>query len=69
MAVSIAEKGTAVEIGTPRMLFQTTLADAGPFGRAYSVTPDGKRFLVEKQERGTAPPLTLVANWTSGLKK
>ncbi len=69
MAVSIEEKGSAVEIGTPRMLFQTTLADAGPFGRAYSVTPDGKRFLVEKQERGTAPPLTLVANWTSGLKK
>jgi serine/threonine protein kinase/Tol biopolymer transport system component len=69
MAVSIAEKDSAVEIGTPHMLFQTTIADAGAFGRAYSVMPDGKRFLVEKQERGTAPPLTLVANWTSGLKR
>ena len=68
-AVSIAEKDSAVEIGTPHMLFQTTIADAGAFGRAYSVMPDGKRFLVEKQERGTAPPLTLVANWTSGLKR
>jgi eukaryotic-like serine/threonine-protein kinase len=69
MEVSIAEKGEAVEIGTPHELFQTTIADAGAFGRAYSVMPDGKRFLVEKQERGAAPPLTLVANWTAGLKK
>jgi eukaryotic-like serine/threonine-protein kinase len=69
MEVSIQEKGAAVEIGTPHELFQTTIADSGPFGRAYSVTPDGKRFLVEKQERGAAPPLTLVANWTTGLKK
>ena len=69
MEASVGEKGSAVEIGTPHQLFQTTMAEAGAFGRAYSVSPDGKKFLVEKQERGTAPPLTLVANWTAGLKK
>jgi eukaryotic-like serine/threonine-protein kinase len=69
MQVSIQEKGSAVEIGTPHQLFQASIADSGAFGRAFSVSPDGKRFLVEKQERGSAPPLTLVANWTAGLKR
>jgi len=31
------------------------------------VVPDGKRFLVEKQQQSEAPPLTLVTNWTAGL--
>ncbi len=69
MAVSVQEKGAAVEIGTPRQLFQTPMADADAFGRAYTVTPDGKRFLVEKSGQVATFPLTLVTNWTAGLKK
>jgi eukaryotic-like serine/threonine-protein kinase len=69
MAVNIAEKGAAVEIGTPQQLFQTPMADSDAFGRAYAVAPDAKRFLVEKSGQIATFPLTLVANWTAALKK
>jgi len=67
--VSIKEKGPAVEIGTSRQLFQAPVAQSAAFGRAYSVAPDGKRFLVDKAEQGSSPPLTLLTNWTKDLKK
>jgi len=36
----------------------------------YDVTADGKRFLVTTTAAGaSAPPLTVVVNWTAGLKK
>jgi hypothetical protein len=65
MAVSI-KLGTSVEPGTPQELF----ADAGITG--YAPSPDGQRFLVNVPaggEAATAPPITVVLNWTAGLKK
>jgi hypothetical protein len=37
----------------------------------YDVTADGKRFLINTTGPGaaSAPPLTVVTNWTVGLKK
>jgi hypothetical protein len=37
----------------------------------YDVTVDGKRFLITTASGAgaTSPPLTLVMNWTAGLKK
>ncbi len=69
MEASVKEEGSAVEIGTPREIFQEPLASSGPAGIAYSVAPDGKRFLVDKAEQGNSPPLTLVTNWTAGMGK
>ena len=69
MEVSIKEKGPAIEIGTPQQLFQEPLATPVAIERAYSVAADGKRFLVNKAERGSAAPLTLVTDWTMDLKK
>jgi eukaryotic-like serine/threonine-protein kinase len=69
METSVKENGAALEIGTPQELFQEQLVRSDAYGRSYSVAPDGKRFLVNKSEQGATPPLTLVTNWTSGLKK
>ena len=67
MAASITEKGSAVEIGTPRELFELTTATGSFVG--YSVAPDGKQFLMVETAQGASEPLTLVTNWTAGLEK
>ena len=69
MEASVKENGAAVEIGAPRQLFQQSMAGTGPGERSYCVAPDGKCFLVDKAPQGSSPPLTLVTNWTAGLKK
>jgi eukaryotic-like serine/threonine-protein kinase len=69
MEVSVKADGSTLEIGKPHELFQTEMADATPGDRAYSVAPDGKRFLVVKPVHEASPPLTLVTNWTAGLKE
>jgi Tol biopolymer transport system component len=69
MEVSVKEKGSAVEIGGPHQLFQIPLQWVGPFDRAYTVAPNGQRFLVNTVQQGSASePLTLITNWTAGLK-
>jgi hypothetical protein len=67
MAAEVAVKGGAVEVGQVRALF-------GPIttwgsGR-YDVSADGQRFLiVPVPEAKSSEPLTLIQNWTAGLKK
>jgi len=69
MEASVKEKEFSVEIGVPHQLFQMPLQSGGPFGRAYAVAPNGQRFLVNALPQGSTPePLTLVTNWTAGLK-
>jgi eukaryotic-like serine/threonine-protein kinase len=70
MEASVKANGSSVEIGAPRQLFQDELivtnepeADIG-----YSVTPDGKRFLVAEGSANTSP-LTLVTNWSAAPNK
>jgi len=69
MAAEVTPKGSSVQVGIPRMLFQTRPASAPPFGRLYDVSQDGKRFLVATTAEGTSAPLTLVVNWTATVKK
>jgi serine/threonine protein kinase len=66
MEASIRERNAAVEVGAPQERFQANMV---PGRRAYSVAPDGKRFLVVKSEQDSSPPLTLVTNWTATLKR
>jgi len=51
----------------PQALFTTAGA------RVFAVTRDGQRFLVNIPAGGgpgaASPPLTVVTNWTAGLKK
>ena len=65
MAVPI-KLGATVEPGIPQELF----ASAGIID--FAPSPDGQRFLVNVPAGGegaTAPPITVVLNWTAGLKK
>jgi serine/threonine protein kinase len=59
--------GPNLVAGTPTLLFKAAGSDSGRF----SVTADGKRFLiiepVQKAE-GEQPDITVVLNWTAGIR-
>jgi Tol biopolymer transport system component len=58
------EPGTDPKVGTPRTLFDLPAGTAG-----WDVTPDGQRFVVNVPVvESNAVPLSLVLNWTTGLK-
>jgi serine/threonine protein kinase len=74
MAAEVNGQGTTLQVGAARVLF-----DARPgaltltpltFGYQYDVTADGQRFLVNTLvEQKASSPITVVINWTAGLKK
>jgi hypothetical protein len=55
---------TELETGAPKMLFQTPMQEG-----VYCVTGDGKRFLIAEPVDEASKPLTVVHNWTAGLKR
>ena len=61
------------EPGAPQPLFRIEPVAASPVAAGlYVPTANGERFLVNVQAGGEgsqAPPITLVLNWTAGLKK
>jgi len=60
--------GDAFEPGTPVALFEARLKDDPD--RHYDVSADGKRFLLTTPLGDeTAPPITLVQNWTALLRQ
>jgi eukaryotic-like serine/threonine-protein kinase len=63
--------GTSFDAGPPKLLFQTRIRPASPGEErsCYSVTADGQRFLVNDLVEENAPPITLVLNWISNLKR
>jgi hypothetical protein len=68
MAAEIEAMGGILEVGQVRPLFSATgMTQANPL---YDVSADGQHFLVRTfPEQKTGDPLTLVQNWTAGLKK
>jgi eukaryotic-like serine/threonine-protein kinase len=68
MKASVRETGSAIEIGNAERILQQPMS-AVLSGVAYAVSPDEKRFLVDKSDQGAPEPLTLVTNWTATLKK
>jgi len=55
--------------GVPQALFPTTLLKTTA-RHTYAVTNDGKRFLLTVPDpRQASPPITMVLNWPSMLKK
>jgi hypothetical protein len=70
MAVEV-KLGPQFEHGVPRALFQThILGGAVATLFRYSPSPDGKRFLIDSQlEESSTVPITVVLNWTAGLKR
>jgi hypothetical protein len=66
--------GAAFEVGVVRPLFEVRPRLAGYLGygvgSSYDVTAEGQRFFVNTAavEQTTSAPITLVVNWTTGLK-
>ncbi|HEX4947993.1 MAG TPA: hypothetical protein VFZ34_15080, partial [Blastocatellia bacterium] len=67
MAAEVNIKGSAIEVGAVRPLFDILPAQQG---RDFDVTADGQRFLVNTLvEDKESLPLTLVINWTADVKR
>ena len=57
-------------LGVPKPLFQTRLMNLVPPSRRFGVSADGKRFLMNVPVGDDAlAPITVIMNWTAGLKK
>ncbi len=62
----------ALEPGVPESLFNSHIIRGSAVnGFQYDVTADGQRFLVISVGASgvSSPPLTVVVNWTTGLKR
>jgi Tol biopolymer transport system component len=66
-AVDIQTANDSVQIGAPKMLFQTGVRSS-LFNEAYDVTRDG-RFLVVNSVTESTAAVVLVTNWDAELKK
>ena len=77
MAVPVrpSTDGQILDRGTPVRLFRVPIAYGGsiPGGNVrhqFAVAPDGQHFLINvTTDEAIAPPITIVQNWTTGLKK
>jgi eukaryotic-like serine/threonine-protein kinase len=67
VAVGIQTSGESVQIGAPKVLFQTGIRHSLST-EGYDVSRDGKFLLVNSMTESTAP-VVLVTNWDSELKK
>jgi hypothetical protein len=66
MMVVPVSPGEVFDAGVPRVLFQANVPLTGE--PPYDVTPDGERFVVER-EPNVATPITLVTNWTALVER
>jgi hypothetical protein len=71
VAVAVQADGTAFNADLPKPLFDSHAASRPTtLFRDYAVTKDGQRFLVAVPTKETeVSPMTVVLNWTAGLKK
>jgi serine/threonine protein kinase len=66
LAVPVREAGGALEFGAPQTIVSQWTVLTLPF---YSVSPDGKRILMERVTQQVNLPVTVITNFTGGLKK
>ncbi|MBI3303706.1 MAG: hypothetical protein HYZ72_16700 [Deltaproteobacteria bacterium] len=74
MAVMVKGDSHTFEVDVPFVLFDVHVGRYIPGLLAgmyhYDVTADGQRFLVNTLvEDRPAPPITVLLNWTAGLKR
>lgn len=74
--LGLAADARAVDVGAPVALFPTRLASGASIGSVgsiataqYDIAPDGRFLMNVAVDETTAPPITIVQNWTAGLKK
>jgi len=69
MAVEVNTDGQGFDAGVPKPLFEVRLQLDG-FRSHYQVAANGQKFLVAvPTENVQSPPITVVTNWTAGLKQ
>jgi hypothetical protein len=70
MAVEVTP-GAVFKSGQPKQLFPQQFATIQGYGHNWDVTADGQRFLINTTDTGNTPqvPITVVLNWTAGLRK
>ena len=70
MAVEVTP-GAVFKSGQPKQLFQVPAVNVNGFGYSWDVSADGQRFLINtnRDEGAAQEPITLVLNWTAGLRK
>ena len=70
-AVPVTTDGATFSAGTPHALFDVEVPEANPpYATDYAVTADGQRFFVNTVvDQPTRPALTVILNWTAGLRK
>ncbi len=74
VAVGVRAKGQSLETGQAHVLFggqplPALPCDPSTYGSPVYLTADGKRILLPVPlQEGSSPSLTLVTNWTAGLK-
>jgi eukaryotic-like serine/threonine-protein kinase len=72
MAVEVTAARPVLQVGIPKPLFQAPAFNPNDAAYAFrwDVAADGKRFLIGAREAtAAAEPVTVVLNWTAGLKK
>jgi Tol biopolymer transport system component len=69
MAVSLKLGPNSVEASAPRPLFTILWDIVGLVSSPYEVAPDGQRFLVRATAEACSPPLQVIVNWPTLLKK
>jgi serine/threonine protein kinase/Tol biopolymer transport system component len=67
MAVDVKSKGSTLETGAVRQLFQTHRVTVS--GPQYDFPANAERFIVASAGEGDSSPITLVVNWTAALHK
>ena len=66
VGVSVQETAGALQFGAARPIISQWTILTIPF---FSVSPDGKRFLMEQVSQQVNQPITVITNFTAGLKK
>ena len=70
MALEVNTEGPTFEHHAPKALFVTRVGGIDTPGHYYAVTGDGQRFLLNNLvEEAAHTPITVVTNWTAGLKR
>jgi Tol biopolymer transport system component len=67
------QAGSTLQVGPPTAIFDIGFVPVGsgaPYALyQYDVAADGQRFLINAPQTNNSVPITVVLNWTAGLRK
>jgi hypothetical protein len=70
MVAAIKATATTFEFSPPKALFKTRTLSEFSGIHEYDVAADGQKFVIgTRVGEPTAPPPTVILNWTAALKK